>query len=171
MIHVYKTMPSPVGLLRLVASEAGLYAVLWEHDKPGRVRLPAVVEDRSHPMLREAERQLSAYFAGSLRRFALPLDLVGSDFQMAVWTALTTIPFGETRSYGAIAAQIGRPRAMRAVGAATGRNPLSIIVPCHRVVGASGKLTGFAGGLAAKARLLDLEAQDGNRKDRFRFSA
>lgn len=171
MIHVYKTMPSPVGLLRLIASETGLYAVLWENDRPGRVRLPAIVEERSHPMLREAERQLRAYFAGKLRRFALPLDVVGSAFQTAVWTALTTIPFGETRSYGAIAAQIGHPKAMRAVGAANGRNPLSIVVPCHRVVGATGKLTGFAGGLEVKARLLDLEAQDGNRKDRFRFSA
>lgn len=171
MIHVCKTMPSPVGLLRLIASETGLCAVLWENDRPGRVRLPAVVEETSHPVLREAERQLSAYLAGRLRRFALPLDIVGSDFQMAVWTALTTIPFGETRSYGAIAAQIGHPKAMRAVGAANGCNPLSIVVPCHRVVGATGKLTGFAGGLEVKARLLDLEAQDENRKDRFRFSA
>jgi len=109
--------------------------------------------------LRETARQLQAYFAGSCRRFDLPLDFAGTAFQRQVWTALLTIPFGETRSYSDIARQIGSPLAVRAVGAANGRNPISIIAPCHRVIGASGSLTGFAGGLAAKQYLLALEGR------------
>jgi methylated-DNA-[protein]-cysteine S-methyltransferase len=116
-------------------------------------------EDRTHPLLVEAERQLAEYFAGRRQRFALPLDPSGTTFQRDVWDALQTIPFGETRSYAQIAKQIGQPRAVRAVGAANGRNPLSIVVPCHRVVGSTGALTGFAGGLAVKARLLALEGR------------
>ncbi len=108
-------------------------------------------------MLRQAEQQLADYFAGTLRRFSVPLDFRGTDFQKSVWAALLTIPFGETRSYSQIACAIGRPRAVRAVGAANGRNPISIIAPCHRVVGADGSLTGFAGGLEAKRTLLELE--------------
>jgi len=100
---------------------------------------------------------LRAYFAGEREAFTVPLDFQGTPFQKQVWAALLTIPFGETRSYGEIARQIGRPGASRAVGAANGRNPISIIAPCHRVIGSTGKLTGFAGGLAAKARLLGLE--------------
>lgn len=154
----FKKMPSPVGELTLVAGDKGLVAVLWENDAPGRVRLREPVEDRGHPVLLEAERQLKAYFAGKLRRFSLPLEFIGTSFQRNVWQALTTIPFGETRSYAQIARQIGNPKAVRAVGAANGRNPISIIAPCHRVIGANGKLTGFAGGLEAKAFLLGLEA-------------
>jgi len=157
MAHVYKTMASPVGRLTLIASEAGLVAVLWENDKPGRVRREAAAENPRHPVLRDAEAQLRDYFAGRRQAFALPLDFTGTIFQKAVWAALLTIPFGATRSYGEIAAQIGRPNAVRAVGAANGRNPISIIAPCHRVIGSTGKLTGFAGGLEVKARLLDLE--------------
>lgn len=148
---------TPVGRLRLVAGDAGLVAILWEDDPPGRVRLGAATEDPRHPVLIEAARQLAAYFAGDLRVFALPLDLRGTAFQRLVWEALLTIPYGETRSYAAIARQIGRPTACRAVGAANGRNPLSIVAPCHRVVGSGGALTGFAGGLAVKERLLALE--------------
>lgn len=159
MAHAYKTMPSPVGRLTLVASATALAAVLWEQDRPGRVRLELAAEDVSHPLLCEAETQLHDYFAGRRRNFALPLAFAGTAFQKSVWTALLTIPFGETRSYGAIAAQIGRPQAARAVGAANGRNPLSIIAPCHRVIGGTGELTGFAGGIEVKARLLDLEAR------------
>jgi methylated-DNA-[protein]-cysteine S-methyltransferase len=155
--YVFKEMPSPVGRLTLVASETGLAAVLWENDDPRRVRLAPRRRDEAHPLLGEAERQLAAYFAGRLRRFALPLDPAGTPFQRQVWDALLTIPFGETRSYRQIAVQIGRPAAARAVGAANGRNPLSIVAPCHRVIGAGGALTGFAGGLAVKARLLALE--------------
>ena len=151
------TMPSPVGRLTLVASDAGLRAVLWESDKPGRVPLDPVQENATHPVLKEARQQLHRYFASSLTGFDLPLDAAGTPFQKRVWAALARIPFGETRSYGAIAAELGDVKAVRAVGAANGRNPISIIVPCHRVIGASGLLTGFAGGLAAKATLLRLE--------------
>ncbi len=151
------TMPSPVGVLTLIASQHGLAAILWENDKPGRVRLSPLVEDADDPILIETARQLTAYFAGTLRSFTVPLDFQGTAFQRSVWEALLTIPFGATRSYGEIARQIGRPSAFRAVGAANGRNPISIIAPCHRVIGSSGDLTGFAGGLAAKRHLLAIE--------------
>jgi methylated-DNA-[protein]-cysteine S-methyltransferase len=155
MIH------SPVGKLTLVASEKGLAAILWENDDPKRVRLGSLTENPDHPILRETERQLAAYFAGRLNAFTVPLDFNGTAFQKRVWNALLTIPFGETRSYSDISRQIGRPTAFRAVGAANGRNPISIIAPCHRVVGSKGELTGFAGGLAAKARLLEIEHGNG----------
>src|ERR1017187_7142685 len=110
-----------------------------------------------HPIATEALRQLRAYFAGQLRRFELPLDLRGTDFQLRVWRELERIPYGETRSYLEIAEAIGAPRAVRAVGAANGANPIPIVVPCHRVIGASGKLVGYGGGLPLKKRLLQLE--------------
>lgn len=159
MTLFYKTMQSPVGELKLVASDKGLAAILWENDDPKRVRLGPLEENKKHPLLLDAERQLNAYFAGSLEKFSLPLDFVGTVFQKKVWAALLTIPFGETRSYGEIAKQIGSPKAVRAVGAANGKNPISIIAPCHRVIGANGKLTGFAGGLEAKAQLLGIESK------------
>ncbi len=159
--YFYKTMKSPVGLLRLVASHHGLAAILWENDDPKRVRLGHPEEDKSHPVLLETERQLNGYFAGELQKFSLKFNFSGTDFQKKVWEALTTIPFGETRSYGEIARQIGSPAAVRAVGAANGKNPISIVVPCHRVIGANGKLTGFAGGLETKAFLLELESRGG----------
>jgi methylated-DNA-[protein]-cysteine S-methyltransferase len=152
-----KTIPSPVGALTLVACDQGLVAILWENDAPDRVRLGAVREVPGDPLLIETEHQLAGYFAGERRMFTIPLDFRGTDFQQEVWRALLTIPFGETRSYADIARQIGRPSAMRAVGAANGRNPISIITPCHRVIGSNGALTGFAGGLDAKAWLLALE--------------
>jgi methylated-DNA-[protein]-cysteine S-methyltransferase len=114
-------------------------------------------EESRHPVLVETERQLEEYFAGHRKQFALVLDVSGTTFQRKVWNALLTIPFGETRSYAQIAQQIGNPAAVRAVGAANGRNPVSIVAPCHRVVGSSGALTGFAGGLDVKARLLAFE--------------
>jgi methylated-DNA-[protein]-cysteine S-methyltransferase len=157
--HVYKTMDSPVGRLTLVATDDGLAAVLWENDRPNRVRLDINAEENDHPRLVEAERQLRQYFAGERKEFDMALDVAGTAFQRRVWNALVTIPFGETRSYKEIATQIGSPDAVRAVGAANGRNPVSIITPCHRVIGATGALTGFAGGLDTKARLLQLEAQ------------
>jgi O-6-methylguanine DNA methyltransferase len=107
--------------------------------------------------LDQAEEQLRAYFAGKLRQFRIPLDMQGTDFQKQVWRQLQEIPYGETRSYRQIAAAIGQPNAVRAVGAANGSNPLAIVVPCHRVIGASGKLTGYGGGLPLKKRLLELE--------------
>nr|WP_319800665.1 methylated-DNA--[protein]-cysteine S-methyltransferase [Luteolibacter arcticus] len=155
----YKTMPSPVSLLKLVASDQGLTAILWENDNPNRVRLGPLLEDSSHPLLLETERQLAEYFAGERTEFSLPLDFIGTEFQRKVWHALTTIPFGETRSYRQIAIQVGSPDAVRAVGAANGKNPISIVAPCHRVIGTNGKLTGFAGGLEAKAFLLELESK------------
>ncbi len=157
MVYARKTINSPVGELKLVASDKGLAAILWQDDDPGRVRLGPMFEDPGNALLAETERQLRAYFAGELAVFDLPLDFRGTDFQRSVWAALLTIPFGKTRSYGEIARQIGRPTAFRAVGAANGRNPISIVAPCHRVVGSTGALTGFAGGLDVKERLLGLE--------------
>lgn len=157
MTHAFKTIRSPVGELTLVAEARGLAAILWENDRPGRVRLGALAADAAHPVLVETERQLREYFGGRRRAFDVPLFFSGSAFQQRVWRTLLTIPFGETRSYGEIAHQIGNPAASRAVGAANGRNPISIIAPCHRVVGSNGKLTGFAGGLDAKKYLLELE--------------
>jgi len=155
--HVYTRMNSPVGTLTLAATDDGLAAILWEHDRAERVRLHLVAEKNDHPVLVEAARQLREYFAGQRTQFTLKLDTSGTAFQRSVWNALLTIPFGETRSYAQVATQIGNPRAVRAVGAANGRNPVSIIAPCHRVIGSSGALTGFAGGLEVKARLLAFE--------------
>ncbi|AMZ72573.1 MULTISPECIES: methylated-DNA--[protein]-cysteine S-methyltransferase [Pseudomonas] len=159
MLPLYKTIQSPVGQLILVARQTRLAAILWENERLNRVRLGPLEEDTQHPVLKETERQLLEYFAGQRRRFELELDFAGTDFQIRVWQALLTIPFGETRSYRDIAIQVGQPTAVRAVGAANGRNPISIIAPCHRVIGSSGSLTGFAGGLAAKQFLLSLEGQ------------
>jgi methylated-DNA-[protein]-cysteine S-methyltransferase len=157
MSYYYKTTKSPVGNLKLIATDHGLAAILWENDNPKRVRLAPLVENKTHPVLLAAELELGEYFAGQRTAFSVKLDPVGTDFQNKVWRALSESPFGETRSYGDIAKRIGHATAFRAVGAANGRNPLSIIVPCHRVIGASGKLTGFAGGLETKQQLLTLE--------------
>jgi methylated-DNA-[protein]-cysteine S-methyltransferase len=159
MSLAHKMIASPVGKLKLVASDRGLVAILWEKDSPRRVRLSELVANGQHPVLLETERQLGEYFAGKRKTFSIALDMRGTRFQKDVWEALLAIPFGETRSYGQLAKQLGNPRATRAVGAANGKNPVSIIVPCHRVIGSSGKLTGFAGGLDAKAQLLSLEKQ------------
>ena len=155
--HSYKVIDSPVGPLTLVATDRGLSAILWKNDRKGRVRVTIDAEDHAHPVLVRAERQLTEYFAGRRKTFSIRLDVAGSTFQQKVWNALRTIPFGETRTYGEIARQIGHPAAVRAVGAANGRNPVAIVAPCHRVIGSTGALTGFAGGLDAKARLLALE--------------
>lgn len=152
-----KRMDSPVGRLTLVASDKGLAAILWQNDRPSRVRLGELIEDERHPVLVETARQLDQYFAGKRKTFSVALDMRGTRFQKDVWEGLLAIPFGETRSYADLARRLGNPKATRAVGAANGRNPISIIVPCHRVIGSSGKLTGFAGGLDIKARLLELE--------------
>ena len=150
---------SPIGPLTIVASDVGVRAVLWPHDDPSRVPLAGpTVEQHDHAVIRAAMTQLAEYFAGERRDFDVPLDPVGTAFQQAAWTALRTIPYGETVSYGEQAARMGDRRKARAVGAANGRNPISIIVPCHRVVGSTGALTGFAGGLDTKAWLLHHEA-------------
>ena len=164
MSHVFKCMDSPVGRLKLVGSDKGLTAILWPNDNPKRVPLGALTEDTKNPYLIQAEAELAEYFASQRRSFTVPLDFRGTDFQQSVWRALLTIPFGETRSYGQIAAQLGKPSASRAVGGANGKNPISIIAPCHRVIGASGTLTGFAGGLKTKAHLLALEGHEGSRQ-------
>ena len=163
MSLAYKVIESPVGKLKLVASDNGLVAILWENDNPRRVKLTELLENERHPILVNAEQQLGEYFSGKRNSFSVVLDMRGTRFQKDVWEALLAIPFGETRSYSQLAKRLGNPRATRAVGAANGRNPLSIIVPCHRVIGSSGKLTGFAGGVDKKARLLSLEKKAGLR--------
>ncbi len=155
----YKIVDSPIGKLKLVASPEGLVAILWDNDNPRRVRLNDVVENRSDRILLRTETELKEYFAGKREAFTVPLDMRGTPFQNQVWATLRGIPFGETRTYGQLAKQLGSPAATRAVGAANGRNPVAVIVPCHRVIGFSGKLTGFAGGLEAKAHLLNLEGR------------
>src|SRR4051812_34854306 len=141
MATVRTSMETPVGRLWLVGSDAGLAGVHW----PGSP--PDGVPDGEHPVLDAARAPLEEYFAGERRAFELPLDLHGTDFQRRTWLALAGIPYGETRSYGEQARRLGVPQAARAVGAANGRNPVSIVLPCHRVIGAGGDLTGFGGGL------------------------
>ncbi|MDM1493533.1 methylated-DNA--[protein]-cysteine S-methyltransferase [Acinetobacter indicus] len=152
-------MPSPVGRLKLVATDSALVAVIWDNENPKRVRQAELVEQLDHPILLDAQQQLNEYFQGQRQTFELPLDFEGTEFQKKVWQALLNIPFGETRSYRQIAEQVGSPNAVRAVGAANGQNPISIIAPCHRVIGSGGKLVGFAGGLDNKEILLKLEQQ------------
>ena len=172
MNYYCKTMPSVLGKLKLVATDKGLAAILWENDNPRRVRLGSLSENKKHPILLRAERQLKEYLGGKRKVFSVRLNPLGTEFQNRVWSALKTIPFGQTRSYGQIARQIGNPKAVRAVGAANGRNPISLIVPCHRVIGASSKLIGFAGGLEIKQRLLAMESNGvtGDRARRKRTS-
>jgi len=148
---------TPVGKLKLMASETGLVGILWEKDDSNRAGAKSALHDKNNPILAETERQLCEYFAGKRQSFALPIVFIGTDFQKRVWNALLTIPYGHTKTYKEIAKQIGNERALRAVGAASSKNPISIIAPCHRVIGTSGKLTGFAGGLEKKAILLNLE--------------
>ncbi len=151
-------MRSPLGLVTLAATGHGLAGVWFEGQRHHPDTGPWPRHD-DHPVLRAAARQLDQFFAGQRRRFDLPLDLLGgTPFQQSVWRALLQIEPGSTSSYGAIGHTIGRPAAVRAVGAAVGRNPISIIVPCHRVLGADGSLTGYAGGLQRKAALLALES-------------
>ncbi|MGH2926956.1 MAG: methylated-DNA--[protein]-cysteine S-methyltransferase, partial [Solirubrobacteraceae bacterium] len=144
---------SPLGPLTLVGGPAGLRELRFpgEHGPPNEA-------DRDPRGLQAATTQLDEYFSGRRRHFELQLDLVGTEFQLAVWRALLQIPYGETVSYAHVARAIGRVARVRAVGAANGRNPIAIIVPCHRVIGADGSLTGYGGGLERKRALLDLEA-------------
>ena len=167
-------MDSPLGPLTLVASDRGLRAVMWPDDEPladepvddqliedDSPEVDSIddelIDDATHPVLVAAVSQLQEYFEGRRTNFDLPLDLVGTHFQLACWLALDEIPYGETRTYGEQASSLGRPTATRAVGAANGRNPVSIVLPCHRVIGADSSLTGFGGGLDAKRWLLDHE--------------
>jgi methylated-DNA-[protein]-cysteine S-methyltransferase len=150
-------MPSPVGELMLTSDGGALTGLFMEEHGGGPRVGPQADWKREAAPFREAVAQLTAYFAGERHSFSVPLNAAGTDFQKAVWEALEAIPFGETRSYGEIAQQIGRPGASRAVGLANGSNPISIIVPCHRVIGANGTLTGYGGGLERKRWLLEHE--------------
>lgn len=152
-----KIIKSPVGKLTLVADQNHLLAVLWEEERLGRVRLGKIQMSGKHPILEKAEKQLIEYFSGKRQQFNLPLKLNGTEFQSKVWSALASIPYGETWSYQDLAQKIKSPKASRAVGAANGKNPLSIVIPCHRVIGRDGSLTGFAGGMKNKKYLLDFE--------------
>jgi methylated-DNA-[protein]-cysteine S-methyltransferase len=149
---------SPVGTLHLLSTDSALTALVWRRESTPQLSFEAAIVRADHPILREAVRQLGEYFGGERIAFELPLDFHGTEFQRRVWAALLTIPHGETRTYADVARSIGNPRAVRAVGAANGRNPISIVAPCHRVIGSSGALTGFGGGLDAKAWLLAHEA-------------
>jgi methylated-DNA-[protein]-cysteine S-methyltransferase len=148
-------MPSPVGTLTLIADDGHLRGIRFPKERhPAKHPLPP---EGDNALLRETRSQLYAYFAGDLRAFDLPLHPSGTDFQRDVWMLLAKIPFGETWSYGQLAQRLGKPDAVRAVGAANGRNPIPIVLPCHRVIGADGSLTGFGGGLPTKQFLLRLE--------------
>jgi methylated-DNA-[protein]-cysteine S-methyltransferase len=154
MNDVVVAYDSPVGVLTLQSNGKALAGVYFASGKMGT---PPMVKGASDAVLDETRRQLDAYFMGRLKVFDLPLAPRGTPFQLRVWERLRTIGFGQTMSYGALAAAIGTPKAVRAVGAANGRNPIPVIIPCHRVIGANGALTGFGGGLDRKAILLDLE--------------
>lgn len=149
---------SPVGKLTLVASDAGLRAILWPSERPCRVKLPDISRG-DHPVLQATTSQLTEYFAGKRQSFDLPLDLHGTSFQVKAWRSLADIPYGTTASYAEQADRIGAPKAVRAVGTANGRNPISIVLPCHRVVASNGSLAGFAGGLDVKRWLLEFESR------------
>lgn len=153
MTH-YRVIDSPIGLLTLAGDGAVLTNLRMVEQTYEPDRADWVRDERAFP---SAVEQLDAYFNGDLQEFDLELDMSGTAFQRRVWNALRTIPYGETRSYGAIARQIGSPNAFRAVGLANGHNPIAVIVPCHRVIGANGSLTGFGGGLNRKSALLELE--------------
>jgi methylated-DNA-[protein]-cysteine S-methyltransferase len=152
---ISKTVPSPIGELTLIADDLSLVSILFATGRGSKTKL--LTKPGENDVLRSASRQLAEYFAGKRKSFDLPLDATGTDFQKSVWRTLSKIPFGVTWTYSELAGKIGSPRAMRAVGGANGRNPIPIVVPCHRVIGADGSLTGFAGGMEAKEFLLKLE--------------
>lgn len=155
--HLFQKLSTPLGNLTLVATQVGLRAVLWPDDD-NRISLPTELSaSPADPVLTKTALQLQQYFAKERTAFDVPLDLHGTDFQVAAWHALARIPYGNTWTYKQQAEHLGRPRAVRAIGAANGKNPVSIVLPCHRVIGMNGALTGFAGGLDAKKYLLLLE--------------
>lgn len=151
----FTEITTPLGMVTIQANPDGLLGIWFETctTKPDDLG----VRDDHHPVLLQTKRQLEEYFSGLRNEFELPIAATGTDFQQQVWHALTTIPYGETWSYQDLADAIGNPKAVRAVGMANGKNPISIVVPCHRVIGKSGKLTGYAGGIERKQRLLALE--------------
>lgn len=151
----YAVMPSPLGDIKIAASAKGIVRIALPSQDA--IRPMDVSWQRDDSVAKTAQKQLAEYFAGSRKQFDVALDLQGTEFQTAVWDALQSVPWGQTKSYGQLAEQIGKPKAVRALGAANGRNPVPIIVPCHRIIGANGKLTGYFGGESIKAFLLDLE--------------
>ena len=153
---VWENVASPLGLLTVLASDNGVHAIAFESDQTeqAKINFPRAAD---HPIINAAVEQLAMYFEGTLKIFDLPLDLRGTDFQKQVWKLLLEIPFGETRAYGDLARELGNAGASQAVGAANGKNPVAIVVPCHRVIGASGHLTGYAGGVEKKRFLLTHE--------------
>jgi methylated-DNA-[protein]-cysteine S-methyltransferase len=155
--YFHSYFESPLGKLPLIVSDKALYALLWENEKPNRVPFPAIVEEGENEILTRIKQQLEQYFEGKRKTFEIPLRPKGTEFQCLVWKELEKIPFGQLRTYGQLAKILHQPGASRAVGAANCRNPISILVPCHRVVGSHGSLTGFAGGIKAKEFLLSLE--------------
>ena len=142
MNNVFKKMKSPVGELTLIACETGLCSILWEDEKENRVKINLGIEDQNNKILNQTQKELEEYFLGKRTEFTIPLNPIGTEFQKKVWMELRRIPFGKTISYLELATRIGNPKASRAVGGANGKNPLSIIVPCHRVIGKNGTLTG-----------------------------
>jgi methylated-DNA-[protein]-cysteine S-methyltransferase len=155
-MDVYDEIESPVGRLRLIASEEALAGIWFEHGRDA-MRGSAAATRGSNAVIERTRAQLEEYFAGARREFDLPLDPRGTEFQRRVWFRLTRIAYGDTITYGALAAELGNAKASRAVGLANGSNPIPIVIPCHRVIGANGSLTGFGGGLPIKAKLLELE--------------
>lgn len=153
-----RQLDSPIGRLRLVATDQGLSHLLFDQQVGEDLESDGdEAEADDHPVLAAATAQLAEYFAGRRQEFDIPLDLTGTEFQRAAWSALASVPFGETRSYRQQAEAIGRPKAVRAIGAANGRNPVPIVLPCHRIVGSDGSLTGYGGGLPIKEFLLSHE--------------
>ncbi len=161
-MNYFTDYASPVGTLRIVENGRGITAI--KYLKNFRI-LPADACEKETPLLKQAITELKAYFAGQRRHFDLPLDEQGTDFQKRVWAALREIPYGQTRSYKQIAEAAGSPHGYRATGMANNRNPISIVTPCHRVIGANGMLTGYGGGLDIKKKLLELEASTLVQKD------
>jgi len=154
----YKSIKSPLGALKIVVTDEALVAILWDNEKLNRVPLDEMIEGKKNPLILETEKQLNEYFLHQRKEFDLPLETLGTSFQQEVWSELNGIPYGSICAYKDIALKVNRPRAVRAVGTAIGQNPISIIIPCHRVIASSGGLGGFAGGLERKQILLDLES-------------
>ena len=163
-MRYYDTFESPQGDMLLLANDDGLEGVFFDQQKHHPKRQPDWRQDSQHKVLRQAKRELAEYFAGRRKRFQVALEPGGSPFQQSVWKAISTVAFGETITYAELADRAGHPGSARAAGAATGRNPIGIIVPCHRIMGSNGSLTGYAGGLNRKRALLELE---GASKDLF----
>ena len=156
MTYFFNIIKSPLGKLRIVGSDEGLYSVYLEHRNFKKNHMTSKVKNPKHKILKQTEVELSEYFNRTRTHFTIPIILIGTDFQLKVWHELKKIPYGKTISYKELAKRIGNSNASRAVGGANNKNPLSIIIPCHRVIGSNGKLVGYAAGLDSKSKLLNL---------------